>query len=142
MGSWDCYCAICGGPLRGVTDQVSEKPRSAAFRKKWAQEMEDQRRGKESAPGEDHNTEHDTKHDTEDYTEDDIEDEDDELDSDDLYDEEICYDRDVVSVEDVQWIEALHVLGYNSDSVRETKLAVPVGNGNSQQTGSRFTISH
>jgi hypothetical protein len=138
MVSWDCYCAICGGPLRGVTDRISEKPRSAEFLKKWAQEMEDQRMGKESAPREAHDTENDTELDSDD----DAEDEDDEVDSDDLYDEEICYDRDVVSVEDVQWIEALHVLGYNSDSVRETKLAVPVGDGNSQQTGSRFTISH
>lgn len=106
MGSLDCYCAICGGPFCGI--KVSEKPRTAAFLKKWAKEVENQRQGKECSRDGHHGPK----------------DENDERDSHDVHDEEHTYDQDVISVEETEWAETLHVLACNHDSEEPTVLVL------------------
>lgn len=109
MGSWDCYCAICGGPFWGAT--VSGKPRTAAFLRRRAKELENQRLGKKCADDEHNECEGD--------------DGDGDEGSHARYDEEHSYDRDVVSEEDLQWAKTLHVLAFNAESEGESKLVPP-----------------
>lgn len=107
MGSWDCYCAICGGPVLGTT--VSGEPRTAAFRERRAREVENQRQGKGGECEED----------------DDAEDDVDEFGSDhERRFEDHSYDQDVISEEDVAWTRTLHVLASHYDSVEETNKSV------------------
>lgn len=108
MGSLDCYCAICGGPFCGI--KVSEKPRTAAFLKKRAEEVENQRLGKEGGREGHHEAE----------------DEDDKLDSHERHDGAHTYDQDVISVAEVEWAETLHVLACNHDSEEPTVLVLLV----------------
>ncbi|KAI3391427.1 hypothetical protein diail_7378 [Diaporthe ilicicola] len=116
MGSWDCYCAICGGPFWGV--KVSQKPRTPGFRRRKAKEIENRRQGRET------------------YRKDMIsveeQDEDDESDSHESYDEAQSYDPDVVSEDDAKWTETLHVLAFNSESEQ----AFVSGPGNYNDYGS------
>lgn len=111
MGSLDCFCAICGGPFCGI--KVSEKPRTAAFLKKRAKEVENQRLGKQGAREGQHGPE----------------DEEDGRDSHERHDEEHTYDQDVISVDEAEWAETLHVLACNHDSEEPTVLVLRVRPG-------------
>lgn len=105
MGSWDCYCAICGGPFVGA--EPSRKPRTARFRRKWAKktkkhrerELPDDASVSSASEGE----------------------QDDDTTSLDAYEEDNSYDPQVISAEDVKWIETLHVLGFNVEAKGTSK---------------------
>ncbi|KAJ4393170.1 hypothetical protein N0V93_002377 [Gnomoniopsis smithogilvyi] len=99
MGSWDCYCAICGGPFVGV--RISQIPRTSHFLVRRAKEELEQQKRKfegqvfvsntsEDDEGEDCNSE-----------------------SPNANDEYGTYDCDIVSEADIKWIETLHVIGAN-----------------------------
>lgn len=106
MGSWDCYCAICGGPFGGA--QISRKPRTLRFRRRFPQ-----------GPGGPERDEHEGQDGGEAEKEDDEEDEDDEDDDNeslDSYDEEHNYDPDIISKSDTEWSDKLHILGYNLEA--------------------------
>lgn len=111
MGSWDCYCAICGGPFLGTT--VSEEPRTAAFRERRAREVENQRQGKGGECEKD----------------DDAEDDVDEFGSShERHFEDHSYDLDVISEGDVAWTKTLYILASHYDPVEErTKSVLRVG---------------
>lgn len=106
MGSWDCYCAICGGPFGSA--QVSRKPRTTRFRRR-------QKRWEKYNPEEEA---HDNDADNED--EDEGEDDNGSLGS---FEEEHSYDPDIVSKEDTQWTNVLHILGVNVNAPGVSKLA-------------------
>lgn len=102
MGSWDCYCAICGGPFVGV--DVSRKPRTARFRRRWA-------RAKKRQEG-------DLSDDEDVSSEGEPDDDNESLNS---FEEDNEYDPEVVSEQEVGWIESLHVLGFNPEAKGASK---------------------
>ena len=97
MGSWDCYCAICGGPFCSIT--ISRKPRTARYRKKWAKVAEKR---------EDTNVSDD-----QDVTSASEAEQEDDKESLDASEEDYSYDPEVISEDDVAWTKTLHVLGFN-----------------------------
>ena len=100
MGSWDCYCAICGGPFGGA--QVSRKPRTLRFRRRFPQ-----------GPGGPERNEHEDQDGDEAEKEENEDDDDESLES---YDEEHNYDPDIISESDTEWSEKLHILGFNAEA--------------------------
>lgn len=99
MGSWDCYCAICGGPFGG--SQISRKPRTSRFLRRRAQEaIERQERGL---------ADDESVFDASDESDGGGEDDDGE--SLDSGDEEWTYDCEVITEDDVRWTEIAHVIG-------------------------------
>lgn len=111
MGSADDYCAICGGPLRG--DLIAEKPRTAAFLKKWAKDKEQHLSGNQGAHGPRCEVD---EYELEDWAE--------ENKSWNHYDEDNSYDEDVISVKDAQWTQTIHVLGLNPNAEGHNKVFV------------------
>lgn len=105
MGSWHCYCAICGGPFGGF--DVSRKPRTARFRSALAKKTAKRREGgsteDESVSG---GSEGEQGDDTESL---------------DSWDEERSYDPEVISAADAGWTETLHVLGFNHEATGTSK---------------------
>lgn len=114
MGSWDCYCAICGGPLGGV--EVSRKPRTARFRRKWAKAKkrrerglsDDEDMGSEGEPDEDAGVSDEGEPD-------------DDTESLDSFDEDNAYDPEVISEQEVSWVESLYVLGFHPEAKGASK---------------------
>ncbi|KAK0634029.1 hypothetical protein B0T14DRAFT_508253 [Immersiella caudata] len=130
MGSWDLYCAICGGPTSGA--EVSSKPRSARFLRRRAREAEirkaqnipqthpvsipsdtetmEEYEARKAAGG--------LSSGSEDSSDDDDADDDaDENDGDSMCteDEMYTYDPTIVTAEEVAWTEGIRVLGQNPD---------------------------
>ncbi|KAL1615432.1 hypothetical protein SLS56_011822, partial [Neofusicoccum ribis] len=99
MGSWDCYCAICGSTISGAT--ISEKPRTARFHKRRAEER---REAAAAAAGQDAPVNEESDEDSDDNE------------SLDSYDEEYSYDPAILSDEDIEWTSSLHILGFNPDA--------------------------
>lgn len=107
MGSWDCYCAICGGPFGGA--DVSRKPRTARFRRKMAKTIAKcQERG---VPDDEDVS---SASEDEDGEEDDNE-------SLDKWDEDHTYDPEVITEEEATWTRTLHVLGFNPGATGVSK---------------------
>jgi hypothetical protein len=99
MGSWDCYCAICGGPFGGA--QVSRKPRTPRFRRRFPK--------LDHAEG--NRDEHQGDHEAEEE-----ETEDDDNESLESFDEEHNYDPEIISESDTEWSNTLHILGFNAEA--------------------------
>jgi hypothetical protein len=95
MGSWDCYCAICGGTFGRC--RVSPKPRTNRFRRRERKARELTERGEN---GVDNEEDDDTSG----------------SESLDSYDEGRSYDPEIISEADVEWTATLHVLGFNPDA--------------------------
>ncbi|GME25856.1 F-box domain [Neofusicoccum parvum] len=107
MGSWDCYCAICGSTISGAI--ISEKPRTARFHKRRAEER---REAAAAAAGQDAPVYEESDEDSDDNE------------SLDSYDEEYSYDPAILSDEDIEWTSSLHILGFNPDANNVTKAFV------------------
>ncbi|SPO01668.1 uncharacterized protein DNG_04341 [Cephalotrichum gorgonifer] len=100
MGSFECYCAGCGGSLTGFRIQVgSSAPSALARRRKIV-------RSKCEAPIRDATPDSDSDSDEEDSDEEDDWNED---------DEDQSYDPSLVDDMSVQWLNDLRCLGYNSE---------------------------
>jgi len=103
MGSWDCYCAICGGTFGG--GQVAAQPRTARFLR--------------------HHRNQDTDHNETEAEEEANEEEEDDADgvpgSVDSWEEDHSYDPEIISEEDIEWTNTLHILGFNADAQGLTK---------------------
>lgn len=108
MGSWDCYCAICGSTISGAI--ISEKPRTARFHKRRAEER---REAAAAAAGQDAPVYEESDEDSDDNE------------SLDSYDEEYSYDPAILSDEDIEWTSSLHILGFNPDANNVTKCVAP-----------------
>jgi hypothetical protein len=92
MGSFDTYCAICGGPL--VADGlISEKPHARSRRHRS--------RPSNGAEGSDQQSGIDS---------------DDQDSSQSMDEDDEDYDCGIVSQDDASWLGTLHVLGYNPDT--------------------------
>jgi len=124
MGSWDLYCAICGGPTSGA--EVSRKPRSSRFLRRMAREAEirkarniprthsvsilsdmetmEEYEAREAA-GE-------LSSGPDDDSDDDVDDND-SLSADSMCTEEemYTYDPTILTADDVAWVEKIQVLG-------------------------------
>jgi hypothetical protein len=113
MGSWDCYCAVCGGPFGLRNEAIARKPRSARFR---AQHQLDRSVGARdpklfSTGGTmcrgsvgDHGTPQDEDHEDTGSC-----------------DEDHSYDPEVVSQDQIRWSESLLVIGFNPAATGLTK---------------------
>lgn len=111
MGSWDCFCAICGGPL--VAPAVSRKPRSARFLDRWARKAEQRR---ERGLPDDASVHSDT-----DGSDGEQDDDDDDAESLGAGEEDGEYDPEIISEEQVGWTETLYVLGLNPEASGTSK---------------------
>ncbi|KAH8812945.1 hypothetical protein F5884DRAFT_786754 [Xylogone sp. PMI_703] len=98
MGSWDCYCAICGGPFYGV--EVVTKSKSLRLRRRERQQKQKARlaESKKEASSNDNNTE---------GGEEEEEEQESEVEGEDGYDDKI------INEDDAQWTQTLHILGFN-----------------------------
>ncbi|KAI5456951.1 hypothetical protein BGZ63DRAFT_408421 [Mariannaea sp. PMI_226] len=126
MGGWDIYCAICGGPLKPVSDDISRKQRTARFRRlhrNGGVEGDDV----ESQPEEDNEAQQ--NEDGDDGDDGSIMSEDEESLA--TSEEEVSYDPDVISPADVEWVESVHVLGCNPEAASTSKAFIsgPCGPG-------------
>ncbi|KAK5988226.1 hypothetical protein PT974_12366 [Cladobotryum mycophilum] len=92
MGSWDCDCAICAGPL-SVRRPLSDRPRTARFC----------RRHPESRPP----NEREGSGDGNDPDEQETDDDDESITSED---EESSFDPEILTEEDYQWMNTMHTL--------------------------------
>ncbi|VUC24026.1 unnamed protein product, partial [Clonostachys rosea] len=123
MGSWDCYCSICGGPLRAqsVREKHDDAGRaSTGVRQKSARhdgadgEDADEDEGEEQE-GEDSNRPHETAAESEDEGDDGVSDSgsmnDDNEEEDD--DDDDGYDPRIVQPKDLEWTGDCRVLGIN-----------------------------
>ncbi|KAG8164083.1 hypothetical protein KVR01_006001 [Diaporthe batatas] len=123
MGTSDDYCAICGGPFREI--YIAEKPRTAAFLKKWARDIEQHRSGDKAAHAKG-------------CIVDEYDEEGDEEERWERFEEEKSYDQDIISVEDVKWAETLHVLALNPNAEGGTYKAFVSGPGTYDEVGGVF----
>ncbi|KAB2571608.1 hypothetical protein DBV05_g9723 [Lasiodiplodia theobromae] len=112
MEPWDCYCAFCGSTLGSAT--VSNKPRTAAFRRWRAREIRKAEHGVNAG---------DASQDEEEEEEEElIESQDEEAsDGDEIYsvesqDEQHTYDSAILSRDELWWTQAVHVLGFDTDT--------------------------
>jgi hypothetical protein len=128
MGSWDSYCAICGGPMSTV--EVARKPRTARFKRRRAREIA--KRQAENIPDDQPVHIHDPSatETMEEYEarkvagdvssdEDAGSEGDEESDSGDSLDSEeerYTYDPEILSERDVDWIQIIRVLGFNHNA--------------------------
>lgn len=94
MGSWDCYCAICGSTFCGV--EINKKTRSVRVRR---QQRHQQQRGSQAVgTAKDDNTGSNNADDDEEYEE---------------VEGEEGYDAAVINEEETEWVRTLHILGFN-----------------------------
>lgn len=110
MGSWDSYCAICGGPFR--TLGVAENPRSERFLRRHGLSQP-----QSSSPAQANHSAEDGNEDTSAETGDHeaageapIE----EITSEDER-EDRSYDPDVITSRKTAWLDDLHILMTNED---------------------------
>ncbi|KAL1632887.1 hypothetical protein SLS58_011280 [Diplodia intermedia] len=107
MGSWDCYCAVCGSALGAA--HVSARPRTARFHR-WREAQHRRAQADESE------TENDDAEKSDDV--------DDETFSIDSYEEKFSYDPAILSEADLEWMRPVHVLGFNPDAKGVSKAFV------------------
>lgn len=110
MGSWDCYCAICGGPFSTLS--VAQKPRSERFLRRHGLGQP-----QSSSSAEANHSAEDENEDTTDETGDDeaageapIE----EITSEDEM-EDGSYDPDVITSRKTAWLEDLYIFMTNEN---------------------------
>jgi len=105
MGSWDVYCAICGGPT-GCGIEISRKPRTARFKRRQARKAAKivlDQVPKRGAPGKRKKYNSDPE------------------DSLGSGDEDRCYDREILSIKDAKWTKIISVLWYYPEAPIEQK---------------------
>lgn len=110
MGSWSCYCAICGGPF-GASSYISRKPRTARFHQRQLKAAT-KRRERHLEPDADVSSESEPDDDDEQSETGDDQSESDE-ESLDAWDEDRSYDPDIISAAETEWTEKVHILGFN-----------------------------
>ncbi|KAF2088931.1 hypothetical protein K490DRAFT_55555 [Saccharata proteae CBS 121410] len=121
MGSWDCYCAICGSALCGV--QIATHSRTRRFKRRQARKQQNRDNRERRARGEVVGVPSD------------VDSSDDEGSGEmegkqptmDPYEEDSSYDPDIVGVEDVEWTNRCWILGFNAEAkgVEKTFIAGP-----------------
>lgn len=110
MGSWDCYCAICGGPFS--TCSVAEKSRSERFFRRHGLSQPKSSSSAQASPSTEdgHGDTTAETGDNETASEAPIE----EITEEDQM-EDGSYDPDVISPRETAWLEGLHVLMTTED---------------------------
>ena len=114
MGSWDCYCAICGGPF--CSSSVAAAPRSDRFLRRhglgrYAPSNPMQRNPTQSRSFTQYDH-RDIKAETDEYEVNDL------ANSQETTEDEMedgSFDRDVISEEMTTWMRDLHVLSHKTD---------------------------
>ncbi|KAF2175171.1 hypothetical protein K469DRAFT_743420 [Zopfia rhizophila CBS 207.26] len=117
MGSYDCYCAICGGPLYTVPG-IGDKSEKALAKRRRLIEKAKRRRAGEEVPKSDDEAEKsdratsdaamaDAENETQTQEEDGDEDD---------WMEEHSYDPEVISEDELVWLEDCRCLGFNADA--------------------------
>jgi hypothetical protein len=101
MGSFDCYCALCGGPLSHSLAIGFDSAKALARRKRRLERAKRRRAGETDLS------------DSEDETEDsDMEWEGEE----EEYDVDHCYNPELVSESSTEWVGNCRCLGFNADA--------------------------
>jgi hypothetical protein len=122
MGGWDCYCALCSGPLStdsveyGCNDKETLKERRRRIA--WKQEKLAEKRRRLDDDSIWQVSECDDDSDSQIFD----------------YDERTKYDPDKLDSRDVDWIGHCRVLGFNPDASGVTKAFVS-GRGREQDAG-------
>ncbi|KAF2002070.1 hypothetical protein P154DRAFT_562204 [Amniculicola lignicola CBS 123094] len=117
MGSWDCYCAICGGPLgtgleRGATSATALKLRRRRVEKKRARLLK----------GGDASSEHDESSDVEmDEGDESVYPKDDDGTEIDLWNEKHSYDPELLNDDRVGWLIEGRAIGFNAEATGPQK---------------------
>ncbi|OCL02984.1 hypothetical protein AOQ84DRAFT_326619 [Glonium stellatum] len=108
MGSWDCYCAICGaslvsGKIGSGTPRAREKRRKRIEKEKRKLHIEKERQRLQNTPGLGEKEREKNEEEEEDE-------------SDDDWEEIHSYDPELVTSESLEWLRTAHCLGFNSES--------------------------
>lgn len=115
MGSSECYCALCSGPLG--TRFVSLGSTSRGHLNRRRRRVSRHREAKET--GQDFDLEaSDSEHDSDHYSDDE------EI---DYYFEDCSYDPQLVSEDRTEWLDEYRVLGLNFDGVGGAKFVLTRG---------------
>lgn len=103
MSNWECYCAICGGPFYEV--QITKKSKSARARRRQQQKRDSQlaEKGKGDDSAYNNNDEYDENNDE-------VEGED-------------GYDAEIINEEETQWVQTLHIIGFDKNAPGVSKYA-------------------
>lgn len=120
MGSWDYFCAICGGPFLPL--DVSRKPRTARFIRKWAKKAEKcwERNLRDDASVSSSSSDG-SEQEQDEATASAAAADDDNAESLDSVEEDGAYDPDIISEEELRWTETLYVLGFNPEAEGSSK---------------------
>jgi hypothetical protein len=128
MGSFDCYCAICGGPLHHNLQFGSKSAKALVRRKKRVEKEKRRRDGETDLPNSDDDDEG-LKDDsegaissTEMVDREESADGDGEDDEDfDPWEEDRSYNPELVSETSTEWVGECRCLGFNADAPGITK---------------------
>jgi hypothetical protein len=105
MGSFDCYCSFCGGPLYNDAVQFGSTSIKALARRKRRLEKAKRRRAGETdlldSEGETSDTEVDEEEEEEEY---------------DAWEQDHCYNPELVSEDSTEWVGNCRCLGFNADA--------------------------
>ena len=118
MGSWDCYCFVCSGPIFSVPPGSNSPRRLKRRRQKVERKRLALAAGHEYDPDESE-PEDGNAQDDEDYEDD----EDDDVDSED---QDFSYDPELAPSAKLEWLNDVRVLGINSEATGSTKLGPPL----------------
>jgi hypothetical protein len=119
MGSYDCYCAVCGGPLYHSVQFGSKSAKALARRKRRLEKAKRRRAGETDLPDSENETddfdvatskmEMADGHDAGDGEEEDDEDY-------DAWEQDHCYNPELVSESSTEWLDNCRCLGFNADA--------------------------
>jgi hypothetical protein len=117
MGSWDCYCAICGGPF--CESSVAQNPRSSRFLRRHglSQQASSSQAESDRSTGDDHG---DAEVETDDHEATGAASSQEETEEDRK--EDGSFDPDVISQRRTAWMEDLHVLCRGTDAQTGEKM--------------------
>jgi hypothetical protein len=111
MGSWECYCAICGGPLGLVPEFGSNNPKALAARRQRIAKRRRRLAGEQGVHENDAEGRDEAKS---------------LLQSDNIrpHHEQSSYNPEVIVEKDTEWLENCRFLGYNPDAEGSSKYVV------------------
>jgi hypothetical protein len=124
MGSWDCYCSICGGPLKAQSVRKQDDDVDKASQHDGADGQDVDEEDDEGQEGEDSELPRQSTGVSEDDDDDGVSDsgsadgDDEEEDDDDEEDDEDDdgYDPRIVQSKDVEWTGDCRILGFNAEA--------------------------
>jgi hypothetical protein len=106
MGSFDCYCALCGGPLYHTLEFGLDSAKALARRKRRLEKAKRRRARETDLPDSEDETEGATSDTEEDGEEEEY----------DAWEQHHCYNPELVSNGSTEWVGNCRCLGFNADA--------------------------